>query len=217
MATGDSPSKDSFEQRYMQGAGAERRRERTIWKWHWAVLVPALWTFAGMVLTLLARLPGASLPVAGFLGVLTAFLALVWAALLVLRVVVTDREVHVQYGLWGPKIALAAITDCKVVDYDWVRFGGWGIKRDADGTWAYTLMGEGRRVVEITWKENGEVKRAVVSSRTPDELAASINEARGAKGADAASTGVRVEAAVGEAGEAADRASEATGARAAKG
>ncbi len=198
MTTREEGARDPFEEQYMQGSGVERRRERTIWKWHWALLVPALWTFVGMVLTLAASLPGASLPVGAGLGVVSAFFALLWAALLVLRVVVTDREVHVQYGLWGPKIDLAAITDCKVIDYDWTAFGGWGIKRSAEGTWAYTLMGEGRRVVEITWKESGEVKRAVVSSRTPDELAASINQARGASGSDASSTGVRVDSTEGE-------------------
>lgn len=198
MATREDRPKDSFEEQYMRGSGVELHRERTVWKKHWFLLVPALWTFVGMVLTLAAKLPGASLPVAALLGVMTAFFALLWAAFLVLRVVVTDREVHVQYGLWGPKIALSAITDCKVVDYDWAAFGGWGIKRNSEGTWAYTLMGESRRVVEITWKENGETKRVVVSSTAPEELASSINQARGASGSDASSTGVRVDSATGE-------------------
>lgn len=193
MAGDDARAKDHFESQYMQTSGAERRRERTVWKWHWVILAPALWTFAGMVLTLMGTLPGASLAVGAFLGVLTAFFALLWAAFLVLRVVVTDRELHVQYGLWGPKIDLAAITECKVIDYDWSRFGGWGIKRDGDGTWAYTLMGESRRVVEVTWQEGGQIKRAVVSSRTPDELVAAIEQARRERAPGAAtSTGVRV-------------------------
>lgn len=196
MATSDEGPDDLFEQGDARSPGAELRREKTVWKWHWIVLAPAIWTFAGMVLTLLAALPGASLAVAAFLGAMTLFFTLLWAAFLVLRVSVSDRAVHVQYGLWGPRIAVAAITGCKVIDYDWKRFGGWGIKRDSEGTWAYTLMGEGKRVVEITWREDGVEKRTVVSSRTPDELAASILQAKAALGGSAAEgTGVRVDAA----------------------
>lgn len=195
MATPDDRPADLFENASTQASGVELRREKTVWKWHWIVLLPALWTFGGMVLTLLAALPGASLAVAAFLGAMTLFFTLLWAAFLVLRVAVTDRSVHVQYGLWGPKIDLATVTGCKVVDYDWKRFGGWGIKRDSEGTWAYTLMGEGPRAVEIAWREGGVEKRAVVSSRTPDELAASILEAKAALGGSLAEgTGVRVDA-----------------------
>lgn len=194
MATRDERPGDLFENASTQGSGVEVRREKTVWKWHWIVLLPALWTFGGMVLTLVAALPGASLAVAAFLGAMTLFFALVWAAFLVLRVAVTDRSVHVQYGLWGPKIDLATVTGCKVVDYDWKRFGGWGIKRDAEGTWAYTLMGEGPRAVEIAWREGGVERRVVVSSRTPDELVASILQAKAALGGSLAEgTGVRVD------------------------
>ncbi len=195
MATSDGRPGDLFEDSSTRSSGVEVRREKTVWRWHWIVLLPALWTFGGMVLTLVAAPPGASLAVAAFLGAMTLFFSLLWAAFLVLRVAVTDRSVHVQYGLWGPKIDLATVTDCKVIDYDWKRFGGWGIKRDAEGTWAYTLMGEGPRAVEIAWRDNGIEKRTVVSSRTPDELVASIREAKAALGGSLAEgTGVRVDA-----------------------
>src|SRR5205823_2924497 len=50
----------------------------------------------------------------------------------VLRTVVTERAVHVRYGLWGPTIPIEAIASCAVVDYEWTKFGGWGIRRGKD-------------------------------------------------------------------------------------
>ena len=141
---------------------------------------------------------------------LTAFLALVWAALLVLRVVVTDREVQCAVRAVGPKIAPPRSPTARWSTTTGSASGA-GAGATPTGTWAYTLMGEGRRVVEITWKENCEVRARGGVPRTPTIFAASINEAGREETPTRRECRAWREAAVGEAGEAADRASEATG------
>lgn len=104
----------------------------------------------------------------------------------VLRTVVTDRELIVKYALWGPRIALGQITSCKVVDYKWTRFGGWGIRRGAGGVWAY-VPGPGP-VVEIHYTDGGQDKCVQIGAKDTAALAAEIQSAR------AALPGVRIDA-----------------------
>ena len=97
----------------------------------------------------------------------------------VLRTVVTSEEVRVQYGLWGPRIAVAAIQSCKLIRYDPIELGGWGLKY-RNGTWAYTMPGH-PDVVELVWDDGGKSKRTLISSNDPAALARSIQQARGVR------------------------------------
>ena len=54
-----------------------------------------------------------------------------WALFSVLRISVSRDEVYVQYGLFGPRIAVRDIERCEAVDYDWKKYGGWGIRYGA--------------------------------------------------------------------------------------
>ncbi len=103
----------------------------------------------------------------------TLFCAL---GLSVLRTVVTADEVHVQYGIWGPRVAVRDIRSCRVVDYDWKKFGGYGIKRSVDGTWAYTLTSAGR-VVELVYENGGKETTVVFSAEDPTVTATKIQQA----------------------------------------
>lgn len=104
-----------------------------------------------------------------------ALMALLFA---VLRVTVSEHEVHVQYGLFGPKIPVKAIRSAEVVAYDWKQYGGWGIRRGRDGSWAYNMVGDAGRAVKVTWNKDGkEVVHLLVSS-DPEALAAAIQAAR---------------------------------------
>jgi hypothetical protein len=140
------------------------------------LIVPAIFsTIAGA--TVAAGL-AAGTPAALGLVFLAAAIGFVFLALTlsVLRTVVTSEEVHVQYGLWGPRIPVRAIRKAKVVKYDVVRYGGWGLKY-RKGSWAYTMPGH-PNVVELEWEEDGKTKHAVVSSEDPEMLARKINQAR---------------------------------------
>jgi len=99
----------------------------------------------------------------------------------VLRFVVTERAIHAKYGLWGPTIPLESVVSCKVVPYDWLKYGGWGIRRGIDGSWAY-VPGSGS-VVEIAYRDGDKEKKVVLGAHDPHALARSIMEATAANAA----------------------------------
>lgn len=145
--------------------------------------------------------------VVGAVALLGAVLAVMGIVFGVLRTVVTERAVHVKFGLWGPTIPIEAITSCKVVDYDWTKFGGWGIRRAADGTWAY--VPSSGPVVELMWKDAEGSHRALVGAQDAISTAMEINRAREAAAGSPVSAKVRVEADV-EAEDPADADAEAS-------
>jgi hypothetical protein len=134
---------------------------------------------------------GAAIAAASVLPLLLSLpvLALVTLLLSHLRVVLTRTHLHIQYGLWGPKVALADIESVEVGAYAAVRFRGWGIKRALDGTYAYSTPGGNGQALTITARDaNGAVKRWCITLDRADDFRREIDAARRA-------TGVRVEAA----------------------
>jgi DNA-binding transcriptional LysR family regulator len=98
----------------------------------------------------------------------------------VLRITVTGKEILVQYGLFGPKIPIDRIQSCKAIVYNWRDYGGWGIRRGADGSWAYNMMGDAGRAVRVEWTdEKGNKQVTLLASRDPEALARAVAEARG--------------------------------------
>ena len=109
------------------------------------------------------------------MGLLFLLLAVAFA---VVRTLVTEREVHVKYGLSGPRIPLESITSVRVVRYKWTRFGGWGIRIGIDGTRAY-VPGPGD-VVEIGYREGAVERKVQIGVSEPAVVARKIQEARNA-------------------------------------
>lgn len=61
---------------------------------------------------------------------------------------------------------------------DWTKFGGWGIKRSGDGTWAYVLNASGD-VVELSFSDtDGTARTALFSASNPTAVVAAIERAR---------------------------------------
>lgn len=121
--------------------------------------------------------PVGALPlVVGAIGMLGMGLVVLGVVMGVVRTVVSEREVNVKFGLWGPRIPLENIRSASVVDYDWTAFGGWGIRRSVDGTWAY--VPGGKRVLEIRYVEDGKERRVLVGADNPEETARQIDRAR---------------------------------------
>lgn len=122
------------------------------------------------------------LPVFFILLATILFLTLIALLFSVLRITVTKNEVIVQYGLFGPRIALSDITDCKAVTYDWKTYGGWGIRRGWDGSWAYNMVGDAGRAVRIEHTDaKGKKRVTLVASPNPEALARAVQQARGAE------------------------------------
>ena len=117
--------------------------------------------------------------VAALPGVFGAvMITLAWLLFSVLRISVTREHVHVQYGLFGPKIAVRDIERAVAVAYDWKKYGGWGIRLGRDGSVAYNMMGDHGRAVEIVYQDKGKSKKVLVASPDPERLARAIEEAR---------------------------------------
>lgn len=171
---------DSYESRYMDAGGAVFRSRKAMPWWFFALV--GVGVLAG-----LASAVGSGNPVA----LLTLpLLVAAMLALAMVRVVVTREHLHVQLGLWGPKIALASITKIEAMDYPFLRYGGWGIRRGIDGSWAYSTPGGNGRGVRIEWRDGDKQKVTFVSSNEADELARTVLELQGHN----VTSGVRVDA-----------------------
>ena len=115
------------------------------------------------------------------------WVAFVWANLYALRISVTRDKVHIQYGLFGPRIRVEDIVFCEAQKYNAVlKYGGWGLKYGfGDGSWAFNMPGDGGSGVMVHYRtRGGGIRKVFVSSHHPGVLADAINRARRAKGHD---------------------------------
>ncbi|MFO0592561.1 MAG: DUF3093 family protein [Polyangiaceae bacterium] len=183
---------DDYEAHYMAGDGVIYRDKMKAPKLFFAILlVPMLIQLVALVAVALAPAP---LPLGVYLPFpfTVALLALIGLLFSVLRVTVTQREVYVQYGLFGPKIPIEQIVRAEAVAYDWKQYGGWGIRRARDGSWAYNMMGDAGRAVRIVWSDGkGGTNTTLVASSDPEALARAIQVARGGKRIVAAPAGAK--------------------------
>jgi hypothetical protein len=104
----------------------------------------------------------------------------------VLRVTVTREHVNIQYGPIGPTIPIDAIEHCEAEDYQFWKYGGYGIRYSVvDGSWCYNMLGDKGKAVRIHYRtESGRLKKLVVASRHHHVLADAINRQRIALGHD---------------------------------
>ena len=171
---------DEYTAQYMEGGRARIvTKQRMPW-----------WFFALMAFSAVSVL-GSGLATGSFIGMLGLIpLALVTLLLSHLRVTVTDDAVHVQLGLWGPTIAMENIVSCEVKPYEARRFGGWGIKRAADGTIAYSVPGDDGECIALEIVEGARTRKMVITTPNAAGVALAIEEARARK----LGSGVRVDA-----------------------
>ena len=173
------PLADEYTATYMDGARARMVTKQRMPGWFFALM--------GVSMILVAA---SGLPHGSFVGLLAAIPLLITTLLLShLRVTVTDDAVHVQYGLWGPTIAMASVRSCVAGRYPALRFGGWGFRRALDGSVAYSVPGGGGECVTLEIEQRGRRRTVVITTPDAAEVARTIEEAR----ARNAGTGVRVD------------------------
>jgi len=168
----DSPkplAADDYEKKYMSGEGAlASSRARMPWPFDVLLLFLAAFTTATSIASgtwvALATVP---------------LLLLVWILFMFLRVTVTPDTLHVQLGVFGPKVAIDEITSATVAKYDALKYGGWGIRLGIDGSIAYSLPGHGGKGVAVTFTRNGKERKMFVTCPNPEEVVAAIDKARG--------------------------------------
>lgn len=178
------PSGDEYTAQYMEGGRARIVTKQRMPGWFFALMAAAMAVVLGTGL--------AAGTFASMVGIIP--LALVTLLLSHLRVVVTDDAVHVQYGLWGPTIAVETITRCEVKPYEPMRFGGWGFKRSFDGTMAYSVPGGEGECVALEITDGAKTRKVVITTPNAAAVALAIEEARARK----LGSGVRIDAAAAE-------------------
>lgn len=164
-------SGDEYTAQYMEGGRARIVTKQRMPNWFFAIMGVASLAIVGSGIA-----TGAVLSMVGIVP-----LVLVTLLLSHLRVVVTDDAVHVQYGLWGPKVAVEDITRCEVQRYDPMRFGGWGLKRAFDGTMAYSVPGGEGECIALEITEGTKVRKVVITTPNAASVALAIEEARARK------------------------------------
>ena len=137
------------------------------------------WFHVVFGVALLAQLGAAAASGALVPIVMLPVLTVCWLLLLFLRVTVTSAHVHVQYGVFGPKIAVASIEEAHVEAYPLAKYGGWGMRQATDGSRAYSVPGHGGRGLLITYGGPEGKQTVFVSTDRPEELLAAIERARG--------------------------------------
>jgi hypothetical protein len=166
-----APAPDPYEAKYMSGQGgalyfAKMTAPRIF---SLLFLLPLLVTTGSALVT--------HAPIfVPLLGAIPLFL--VWILFSALRISVTPKEVHVQYGLFGPRIPVEAIESAEACEYDWKQYGGWGIRYGRDGSVAYNMLGDGGRAVRITYKKGTKTKKLLLAAKDPERLATAIHQAR---------------------------------------
>ncbi|WAS90300.1 hypothetical protein [Nannocystis punicea] len=166
---------DAYERQYMAGDGTVlyRHKHRAPWQLHTI--------FALSIIAVCGAALAAGGLVGGLVGIAVGLpmFVLMWILSSVLRVTVSEGHVNIQYAMFGPKIPISGIEHAELVQYDWRRFGGWGIKRSLAGEWIYNMPGDGGRAVRIVWRDaRGKRHATHVGSPRADELLQQIEHAR---------------------------------------
>jgi hypothetical protein len=173
LIKGAGRGEDVYEARYMPGAGGVVYRDK---------IIAPRWFHLLMSLPLLCSLIAALATGGGMIDLLPLLVAVplllfVWLTFSVLRITVSREQVVLQYGLLGPKIDVASLVSAEAVEYDWKRFGGWGIRRNMRGEWAYNMMGDAGHAVRLVYREGKRERILYVSSHHPALLADAIQRA----------------------------------------
>lgn len=174
LAKRDEGGLDEYQRRFMATQGAVLHAERRAAPKLLQLLIGStMLAGIGMLLT--------PAWVAGLMMIPVGFL--MWMLFAVLRVTVTESVVNVQYGVFGPTIPVGKIESAQAVEYDWKKFGGWGIRRSLDGEWMYSMPGDKGRAVRIAWT-NDKGKRVVtnIGMQDPEPTAKAIQKALRALG-----------------------------------
>ena len=89
-----------------------------------------------------------------------------------LRILVTATEVRARFGPFGLKVPRERLERADATRYSALSYGGWGIRVGFDGSYAYTVPGDGGRGVRIRYQTpKGRRRTVVISSNDPEKLA----------------------------------------------
>ena len=91
-----------------------------------------------------------------------------------LTITIEHGSLNVAFGPLHERLPLPAITDCRVVSYDWREWGGWGI-RYGRGATLYNVAGDHGLAVQIS-RDDGT--RLLFSSPDPQATCGALQVRR---------------------------------------
>jgi len=142
--------------------------------WFWAILLAGIGgVVAGMIGPLVDRARSWTWYVTYYPSMLAA-LVVIMGSFRRLRIAVTDDRVEFGFGVFRRSLPLASIQSYEVKRYNWLPYGGWGIRFSTGGRRAYSMPGVPRGV-EITVEQGKKVRRYFVSSTQPERFASSLS------------------------------------------
>ena len=158
---------DGYEARYMAAARSVARvRQRMPASYHLVLGLPLACLLTSIALTHVYPL----------LALVPVWL-LVWVLFLYLRVTVSRTHVHIQLGLFGPKIPLTAIDEARVCKYDSAKYGDKAIRTASDGSTAYYVGCE--TGVELSYRdEKGRQAKVFASCEDAATVVEAIRQAQ---------------------------------------
>jgi hypothetical protein len=151
---------DDYERRFM-GAGEVLLRERVRMAWWGHAL-----NLVGFILALHAFLVSGA-----WLGLVVVPLA--WLVLMTLRVAVSRTDVHIQLGLFGPRIPLADIESVEAV-----KGGFLALRGRMTFEPMFSVPSSARDLVRITYRKGGRRRTVRFSSHDADRMVRAIESAR---------------------------------------
>lgn len=163
---------DAYERQYMQGSGAILHRQK-VHTPAWVVALTALLPATALAVMGLTAGGAAMLP---FLGGAALYATLMGGLMIALaggRIAVSEGELHVQIGPFGPKIPIASIATCEVGPSG-LRSYGLGAQKLLDGTTIYKLLGDNARSALLTLRDG---RKIVIVCPDGPALVAAVNEA----------------------------------------
>lgn len=184
---------DEYERTQMAGAGEVLYRYRVTsppWLLALAAGLPGLGLFGAAIATAAAGAVGASLGFAAGGVALVGLMSIVHLVFAVGRIAVSEGELHVQMGLWGPRIPIRDIASAEAGSIPGRRIG-MGAGYDLTGRMTYRMWGDNAKAVLLTLTSG---KKIALVMKEPDALLAAIRDAMGRASAAAETPRVRVEA-----------------------
>jgi hypothetical protein len=145
--------------------------------WLWAILIVGI---GGIIVGIIGPLLDSAQGWIWYATYYPAMVVLLLALVVVagsfrrLRITVTDERVEFGFGRFRKSLLLASIQACEVKRYNWLPYGGWGIRFSTGGRRAYSMPGVPRGV-EITVEQGKKVRRYFVSSTQPERFASSLS------------------------------------------
>ncbi len=144
--------------------------------WFQSILLASLAAIVfAMILPAFKGFAGAGAFAVYYLAMTVALALMVFAIITFryLKIVVGDGQVRFGFGLIRKSIPLERIKSYEAKRYNWLIYGGWGIRFSLGGRSAWSVPGvpEG---VELTVEEGRRVRRYFVSSRYAVRLAEAV-------------------------------------------